>query len=162
MAADAAGVVTQGLKVALQLANSFVLAAVAQQRGIGRGGRGNARAGVNTGSLVKGLERILADDTVRLERVALLEILHGGLGQIAEMAGDLAGVQLEGGQCGLDGGDLIGFVADAVGLGQRAAACQYGEETEDGSDPSLFGSKYVHEGINLLSILTICSVYYNL
>ena len=143
MAADAAVIVAQRLEILLQLAHGVAAAALTQHavavagRGGGRGrGRGAAGIGDICG-FIERLNRAFAGDAVILEAVTLLEGLDRGLGLGAVVTGDVAGIQLELLEGGLNGRNFVGLVAEAIALRRSEGAYTHHEHGGNHRDPFL-------------------------
>ena len=167
VAAHGTGVVAQLRQILLELAHGFVLAAIAQQRGLAgaRAGGGGAARRVDPGGVIERLDRVIARDAVGGERILFLEGLNGRLRLFTVVAGDAARVELERRQRGLDGGDFIGFIAQLVALRKAANAAQREQQAKRHSRADFLGRGHIHEGIRLLSFpfiheyfMTVCNI----
>ena len=142
MAADAAVIVAQRLEILLQGAHRVAAAALAQHAaavagGVGIGGGGRAAGIGDFRGFVERLNRTFAGDAVILEAVTLLEGLDRGLGLGAVVTGDVAGIQLELLEGGLNGRNFIGLVAEAIALRRSEGAYTHHEHGGNHRDPFL-------------------------
>ena len=142
MAADAAVIVAQRLEILLQGAHGVAAAALAQHAVTvpGGDGSGGGRRAAGIGDLrgfVKRLNRAFAGDAVILEAVTLLEGFDRSLGLGAVVTGDVAGIQLELLEGGLNGRNFIGLVAETIALRRSEGAYTHHEHGGNHRDPFL-------------------------